>query len=220
MLRTALYFIVRLFFAVFTRLEVQGVEVIPTEGAAILVSNHLGIMDAPLIFALLKRKDATSLVADTYQRQPFIRWVVNTVQGIWINREDADLHALRQARNFLQNGGLLGIAPEGTRSRTGVLMPAKTGAAYLADKVQGVRLIPAAIWGTEKLFSKLAGFHRPPVHVCIGEPFTLPPLERQDRSASLQRNTDEIMCRIAVMLPPEYRGVYADHPRLHELLSQ
>jgi 1-acyl-sn-glycerol-3-phosphate acyltransferase len=55
--------------------------------------------------------------------------------------------------------------------------------------------------------------------VRIGQPFILPPLQGQDRDAALQEYTDEIMCRIAVLLPPDYRGVYADHPRLRQLVE-
>ena len=219
MLRTALRRLLRLFFAVFTRLDVQGLENIPSKGSGIMASNHLAIMDAPLVFSLLEREDATSLVADSYQDHPLIRWVVIIAQGIWINREEEDLQAMRQARNYLRDGGLLGIAPEGTRSDTGALMPAKTGAAYLADRARGLPLIPFSIAGTEKVFAELGHLRRPRIRVRIGEAFTLPPVDRRDRDASLERNTDEIMCRIAAMLPPEYRGAYAEHPRLSELLG-
>jgi 1-acyl-sn-glycerol-3-phosphate acyltransferase len=53
----------------------------------------------------------------------------------------------------------------------------------------------------------------------FGKPFRLPPFSRENREEDLRRQTDEVMCRIAALLPPEYRGVYADHPRLHELLA-
>ncbi|NJN80793.1 MAG: hypothetical protein HC797_10190 [Anaerolineales bacterium] len=53
-----------------------------------------------------------------------------------------------------------------------------------------------------------------------GEPFTLPPIPRDKREETLKQYTDEIMCRIAVMLPKHNRGFYADHPRLKELLNE
>ncbi len=218
MLRAVLRCIVRLFFAVFTRVDLLGLENIPSQGGAILATNHLGIMDSPLLFMLLDRDDVSGLVADTYKERLFFRWIVCIVDGIWINRGEPDLRALREARDYLHAGGLLGIAPEGTRSRTGVLRPAKTGVAYLADKAR-VPLVPIAISGTEKLFAELTRLRRPRLRVRIGEMFSLAPLDRRDRAASLERNTDEIMCRIAVMLPPEYRGAYANHPCLQELLE-
>lgn len=218
-LRRILQIIVRVLLALLARIRVQGLENIPAEGGAILATNHLSRLDSPVLFALIHREDLTGLVADTYQKSWFFRWLVNAVHGIWINREEADVHALRAARDYLQSGGLLGIAPEGTRSRSGALMKAKTGVAYLADKA-GVPIIPIAIYGTEKVFRELSRFRKPVVNVCIGKPFVLPPLERTNRSAALQQNTDEIMCRIAAMLPAEYRGAYADHPQLQAIQLQ
>jgi 1-acyl-sn-glycerol-3-phosphate acyltransferase len=56
--------------------------------------------------------------------------------------------------------------------------------------------------------------------VVAGKPFTLPQeVKGRDREAVMQQYTDEVMCRIAVLLPPERRGVYAEHPRLKELLK-
>ena len=72
--------------------------------------------------------------------------------------------------------------------------------------------------GQQRQAAILVGAHA--VYLRVGEPFRLPPVDRKDREASLQRNTDEIMCRIAAMIPPEYWGVYANHPRLKELLKE
>jgi 1-acyl-sn-glycerol-3-phosphate acyltransferase len=65
----------------------------------------------------------------------------------------------------------------------------------------------------------LLRLRRQRVDIAIGRLFALPPLDPDDRAASLRRNTDEIMCRLAALLPPSYRGHYADHPRLRELLA-
>jgi 1-acyl-sn-glycerol-3-phosphate acyltransferase len=210
--------VMRGLFKILTRVRVDGLGNVPDEGGCIIAVNHFSRLDPPLVYVLLKRKDVTGLATDKYQSYPLIRWVINTVDGIWINREDADFGALREARNFLQAGGVLGIAPEGTRSSTGGLLPAKTGVAFLAEKTR-VPIVPVAIYGTENAVRQMLLLLRPVVHVRFGPPFVLPPIERNERDEALRRNTDEIMCRIAVMLPPEYRGVYATHPRLQELLN-
>jgi 1-acyl-sn-glycerol-3-phosphate acyltransferase len=113
------------------------------------------------------------------------------------------------------------MAPEGTRSQSEALIPGRPGAAYLASKT-GVPIVPVGVTGTEDraVKARLRRLQRPHIVIRIGSPFTLPPMERQDRDAYLQAYTDEIMCRIAVLLPPTYRGVYADHPRLKELLLE
>jgi len=223
-LRLALRTFIRILFTLLTRLDVQGLGHIPTHGPAILAANHVSIIDAPLVFMLLERSDATGLVADKYLKNPFLRWLVNRVHGIWINRESADFRALRVAVEYLEQGGLLGIAPEGTRSRTAALSPAKTGVAFLAEKAaqsigSPVPIVPIAISGTDRAFHELARLRRGRVKVQVGRSFTLPELKKEGRGEALQNNTDEVMSQIACMLPECYRGAYARHPRVLELVD-
>jgi 1-acyl-sn-glycerol-3-phosphate acyltransferase len=218
MLRQFLYTFVNLLFKLLARVEIVDLENLPAQGGCIVACNHMSRIDPVLVFAVGKRRDMTALVADKYKRNLFIRPLIVAVGGIWINREDADVHALREARQFLKDGGMLGIAPEGTRSQTGALIQAKTGVAYLADKA-GVPVVPGAIHGSESAMRQLFHFHRPAIHIQFGKPLMLAPVSRSNRDADLQRNTDEIMCRIAAMLPARYWGAYAGHPRLQELLS-
>jgi 1-acyl-sn-glycerol-3-phosphate acyltransferase len=213
-LRTAL----RTLYRLLSRLDVCGLERLPLQGGCLLVTNHLSRLDPPLIYALIEREDATALVADKYQKYAFFRWIVEQADGIWISRESSDFQALKAAVAHLQGGGLLGIAPEGTRSHDGALLPAKTGAAYLADRAR-VPLVAVGVWGTEDAFRQLARLRCPILHVRVGEPFVLPPVERRQREVDLQRNTAEIMCQIAALLPAHYHGAYAGHPRLRDLLA-
>jgi 1-acyl-sn-glycerol-3-phosphate acyltransferase len=213
MMRSWLRSLARLLFRNLSRVIVEGVENIPEEGPCLLAANHLSRLDSPLIFSLVERGDLTGLVADKYKKYPFFYALINPVNVIWIHREGADFQALRDAINYLKRGGLVGLAPEGTRSTTGALMAAKTGAAYLADRAQAP-VIPAAIWGTETAMRELLHLRRPCITVRFGAPFTLPPIERGERNAGLRRNTDEIMKRIAALLPQKYRGAYAEGQRM------
>lgn len=221
MLRTILHVVIRFLLSVLTRLQIDGLENVPESGGVILASNHVSILDAPLVFASVERRDLTALVADKYLNNPFISILVQAVGGIWINREAADLRALRLAREYLQAGHALGIAPEGTRSHTGGLIEGKTGVAYLAEKA-GVPIVPVAIWGTEVAIHQVLRLKRAPVHIHFGKPFSLTASKRSDRGdrgAALQRNTVRIMCQIAALLPERYHGVYAGHACLQETLQ-
>lgn len=219
MLRRFVRILIRGLFRILTRFEVQGLDHIPSEGGLVIAVNHLSRLDPPALFSVIERDDLSALVADKYKSHPIIRPVVNFVKGIWIHREDTDFRALRQATEYLQNGGILGIAPEGTRSESQGLMAAKTGVAYLADKAS-VPVVPVAIIGTDQIIKAWGKLRRARVLVRIGKPLLLPPLERKNRTAQLQENTDEIMLRIAAMLPEEYRGVYAGDSRLEMYLSK
>jgi 1-acyl-sn-glycerol-3-phosphate acyltransferase len=170
---------------------------------------------------MAQRDDIVLMVAEKYQKYAVWRWLAKELDAIWLNRYEADIHALRLVQKRLRQGELLAMAPEGTRSQSEALIPGRPGAAYLASKT-GVPIVPVGVTGTEDraVKARLRRLQRPHIVIRIGSPFTLPPMERQDRDAYLQAYTDEIMCRIAVLLPPTYRGVYADHPRLKELLLE
>lgn len=198
-----------------------GYENIPLDGGAIVVSNHIGRLDAMLGVVLSDREDIILMIADKYHKYPLWRFLGNNLDAIWLDREEVDFHALREVMRRLKSGGLLGIAPEGTRSKTEALAPGKPGAAYLASRSQ-LPVIPAGIVGTEDRLVKqrLKRLQRQNVIINIGKPFKLPPLPRKDREEFLEQSTDEIMCQIAALLPPQYRGVYADYPRVSELLAQ
>jgi len=214
-------FLIRLLAPVVMRLEVFGKENLPASGAYIAAANHLGVLDSLLVYYLLERQDIILIIAEKHTRYAFTRWLVRSLDAIYIDRFNADMAVMREVLRRLRKGGVLVIAPEGTRSQTGALLEGRQGASFLAAKT-GVPIIPVGATGTQDrlLLANLKRLRRTPVTVCIGESFQLPPLSKQDRDAALLADTTEIMCRIAVLLPPEYRGFYADHPRLHELLNR
>jgi 1-acyl-sn-glycerol-3-phosphate acyltransferase len=199
--------------------KVEGLENIPSQGPYILVSNHLSRVDAPLLLTIVKNNNVSGWAAAKYRSHPLFGPIVRLGGGIFIRRGEVDRDPLMSAVAWLRAGNIFGIAIEGTRSKTGALIRAKTGAAYLADQAR-VPIVPIAIMGTESMMSNLLRLRRSRLAVHIGVPFYLPPLQENERTKDLRRHADEIMCRIAAMMSPAYHGVYADHPRLKELLSE
>jgi 1-acyl-sn-glycerol-3-phosphate acyltransferase len=204
-----------------TNVTVEGIEQIPEKGGCIVAGNHIGRLEVILTYAILPRTDLIMLAAEKYRKYAFFRWLARQLDVVWVDRYNADLRTVREVLKRLNQGMIFTVAPEGTRSKTEALQAARSGAAYLASKA-GVPVIPVGVIGTEDRVVKdnLKHFRRSQVHVVVGEPFRLPPLPRENRDEVLDAYTDEIMCRIAALLPPGYRGVYQDHPRLHELLGQ
>lgn len=211
-----LRWIVRFLMRVLFRIRLEGSENVPARGGILVATNHLSRWDIPLLLMIPHRPDLTAFVTDKYKNYFFIRWFVDLAGGIWLDRERADFGAFRTAMQALEAGQAVGIAPEGTRSDTGGLLEGKPGTVLLAIKAQ-VPIVPVALWGTEKVAHNF--WRRPKLHARFGKPFTLPSLKRENREESLQRSTDEMMCRIAALLPEEYRGVYAQHPRCLALLK-
>ena len=214
--------IIRLILFLFTRFEIKGEHYLPRSGSTIIAANHLGRLDVPLVYYFLDRPDVILLIANKYQRVPFVRWFVDRLDGIWVDRFNADFLAMRKALARLKAGGVLVLSPEGTRSPTEALIEAKPGAGYLAAKA-GVPVLPVAVIGSEDRVAreKISQFKRVPIQIRVGQPFLLPPYDPRlpNKEEILKQYTDEIMCRIAVLLPPQYRGYYAEHPRLQELLD-
>ncbi|GMR11002.1 MAG: lysophospholipid acyltransferase family protein [Anaerolineae bacterium] len=200
--------------------KVEGRANLPESGAFLFVTNHMSMVDIPLGFTFLGDPDIKGWVAAKWSSHPLLAPIVYIGGGIFIRRGEVDRTALQEAIDWLNSGRPFALAPEGTRSRDGELRRAKTGAAYLAAEAN-VQVVPAVFIGTDQAFRTLfLRLRRPELTLRIGKPFWLPALDGSNRTESLRKNADEIMCRIAALLPPRYWGYYAQHPRLLELLEQ
>ena len=207
-------------FNTLSNFKVEGAEYIPTSGPIILVTNHISRLDYPTLLMCTQRKDVIAMVATKYREKAFFRWLLETLKVIWIERETSDFNAFREAVDYLHRGWIVGISPEGTRSKDGKLLPGKPGAALLVRKT-GLPLLPSSISGTADMTERLTHFKKMDVLVKFGKPFQIAtPSSQEEAKDWLSDATDEIMCRIAALLPPERRGVYADHPRLNAILAE
>lgn len=220
-MRSFIRWLFRLLVNAIARVDADGYQHLPRQGSFVIATNHLGILDAPIAFYALDYWDMFVLVGEKWEKVAFFRWLGKYFNFIFIDRFNPDIKTLRKVIALMEEDKILVIAPEGTRSRVGSLIEAKPGVSYLAAKLKQP-IIPVAITGTEDeaLFGNLKRFRRAHITLTAGPAFTLPPLPREDRDEALKSSTDEIMCRIAALLPEKYRGVYAEHPRLKELLNQ
>jgi 1-acyl-sn-glycerol-3-phosphate acyltransferase len=202
-----LYAVISILSRLLARVEVKGQEHFPKTGPLLLMTNHLHMLDAPLVFYVIPRRPVV-FAADSWRKAPFLGWFLDVFgDAIWVARGQADRSALGQALTVLRSGGLLGIAPEGTRSRTGGLGQGYTGVAFLATRAPAP-ILPVAIFGQEKAFSYWKRLRRVPVQIRFGSLVHLP--QGHIRTAQLEELTDQLMLTLASMLPPEYRGIYAD----------
>jgi len=212
--------IVRFIMKLIADIEIYGTEKIP-EGNFIAAANHLGRLDTAAMLCAIDREDIIMPVAEKYKDHPLYGAIGRSANAIWLNRFDADFAALRQILDRMKEGGLLVIAPEGTRSKTEALQEAKLGVAFLAAK-SGYPVMPIAVTGTEDrtVLENLKHFRRSKIVIRGGDPFVIEIPKGRGREQAMHDATNEIMCHIGALLPEKYRGVYADHPRLKELLSQ
>jgi 1-acyl-sn-glycerol-3-phosphate acyltransferase len=201
--------------------ELIGMENVPDATSFAIAANHIGRLDTEFVFAALDRTDFILPVAEKYQKNPLTRFVGYMMGVIWLDRFTTDFKAIREMMTRIKHGGILVIAPEGTRSKTGVLQEGKPGTAFLAAKAN-LAIIPVALSGTEDrvVVNNLKHLRRSHFKAIGGKPFYLPQLKGGNRDEQLREYTDEIMCRIAALLPEDKRGFYASHPRVKELLEQ
>jgi 1-acyl-sn-glycerol-3-phosphate acyltransferase len=201
--------LVRVLLRLLTHYEVEGEENLPAGGPLLLVFNHLAWWDAPVAMATLPWH-MTAIALKDLQRVPITGQLLSLSGVIWVDRGRYDRGALRSALALLEGGGVLGIAPEGRMSVTGALERGKTGPVFIARKAN-VPILPVGLTGTETALGEWRHAHRPRLTVTIGQPFRLPESgERRSRKEERQADADFIMERLAELLPPEYRGVYAD----------
>ena len=200
--------VARVGMTLFARVDRQGKENVPTRGPLILVSNHMGSSDLPLITTTVRR------YVFFMAKRSLFKGLVGTavLQGLGafpLNRDGHDPEAIRWALRQLARDRCVGIFPEGSRSPHGPMKRASPGIAYLALKSQAP-ILPIAVWGTEKnqpLWRTVFPFGHMSVHV--GPLFSLPVVEGNVTRPVLDHLTDTIMTRIAVMLPERYRGYYS-----------
>lgn len=133
-------------FRTFFDLHVYGTENVPYRGGAVLVGNHASFMDPPVMGAVFNRPVSFVARGSLTESAAFI-WIFKLCGVIPIRRNEADTQAIRTMVSHLSEGRLIGLFPEGTRSRDGKLGKFSEGAVLVARKAK-VPIIPVAIYGT------------------------------------------------------------------------
>lgn len=191
------------------RVDARELDRVPQRGPLIIVGNHVNFLDAPVVFTRLQPRPVTGFAKAETWDTPGLRFLFNTWEAIPIRRGEADLQAFRSGLSALERGYIVGLAPEGTRSGHGRLQRGRGGAVLLAMQ-SGAPLLPMAWYGAENYRSQWSRLRRANFRVVVGRPFTLRTEGTRLRRLERQRITDEIMYQVAAVLPPAYRGYYAD----------
>jgi 1-acyl-sn-glycerol-3-phosphate acyltransferase len=209
----------RIFAQVVTRITFEGaIAEIPRSGPVILAANHASNLDAVVLGSWLVPtlgRRIHWLGKKELFAWPVVGWAAASGGVHPVDRGAADVEAFRLARRILDEGNILFVFPEGTRSPDGSLQAAQDGVAVLAIRT-GAPVVPLAIAGSHRVWPRGQKLPRPGGRVTarVGSPFlpadSLPP--GTDRRAAKPLVTDLIMRRIAALLPPDQRGFYGDQP--------
>jgi len=189
-----------------TSRDIIGQGNIPQTGGVIFTCNHFSVGDPPILIGIFPRRIVWMAKQELFD-VPVFGKLYNMGGFIPVRRFEGDLRAIRRSQEALRRGHVVGMFPEGTRSG-GRLGPGEPGTALIALRT-GAPVLPAAIWGTEHVKLPRDLLRRTRVHVRYGEPFRLPQPARITKK-EVAAGTEQIMRRIAELLPAEFRGAYAD----------
>ena len=202
----------------FADIQVEHRERMKVDGPVIYVCNHLANLDPPIVASLLPRR-ALFMAKRELFNNPLFTFLLKGWGAYPVSRYSADVGALRWARSMLAQKHAVVMFPEGTRSRNFEgLKKAHVGTALLAAQ-SGATIVPIGMYGTDNLQNILKVLMPiAKIRVSVGEPFQV--CKNASDRIALQRVTEEIMTRVAINLPHERRGLYADKiPTDFELTS-
>jgi len=190
----------------FTHWQIKGRENVPSQGALLIVVNHLNLADPPLVSVSLKRR-VIFMAKEELFRSRFIGYFISSFGAFPVHRGQLDRQALRLADRVLAEGLALAMFPEATRSKNAQLQRAFPGSALIALR-HGVPILPVAITGTERIKGLSWMLHRPKITITFGQPFHLPSVNGKASKEELTELTSFMMGHIAELLPVGYRGYY------------
>jgi 1-acyl-sn-glycerol-3-phosphate acyltransferase len=201
--------IVRCILRMACRVDHAELEKIPKKGPLILVTNHVNFLEAPLLYSFLYPRDIAGFAKAETWRNPFLGMLASIWECVPVDREANDISAMRLALAALESGKMLNVMPEGTRSHDGRLGRGHGGVVAMALRSKAP-IIPIAHFGGEDFWRNLKRGRRTEVSIRVGEPFRLREPESGRAKSSRLEAAEEIMLRLAELLPREYRGAYAD----------
>lgn len=201
--------LIRIILGVICRVDAADVRRLPKEGPAIFVTNHINFLEVPVIYTQLMPRRLAALVKAETWNNPALAFLGNLWMGIPISRGLVDRKAITAAKEVLADGRILVIAPEGTRSGDGRLRRGNPGIVLFAAD-SGIPIFPIAHYGGESFWKRFRALRRTDFNIKVGEPIVVRTGEKTLGREKRRAITDEIMYRIAELLPDRLRGYYSD----------
>ncbi len=191
------------------RVDAQYLGRVPKRGPLILITNHINFLEVPLMYTYLQPRPLVGFAKAETWDSPFLGPLFDVWGSIPVRRGEADTTAIRRSLTVLKEGSILAISPEGTRSGHGRLQKGRAGVVLIALQ-SGAPILPIVHHGGEAYRHNLARLRRTDFYISVGEPFVLNTRGEKVNAGIRQQMVDEMMYQIAALLPPAYRGEYAD----------
>ena len=215
-LRKVMQWLARRLFNILSHFEVEGEENFPESGPLIMVGNHFSFLDPPAFISVAPWPMEFIGGAFTPHAPKIVRFIPKLWGYLPVYRGTGSTYALKEAQKILNNGGVIGIFPEGG-AWAQVLRPARPGAALLTASV-GAKILPVGLIDFPNLFPSLRKFRRAKVKVRIGKPFGPFSISgsRYNRRKQLDEIGHKIMNHIAELIPVEKGGLYSSDAKIRQ----
>jgi 1-acyl-sn-glycerol-3-phosphate acyltransferase len=192
-MKSVLKLFIRILFGIFYRVEITGRENVPKSGAALLCANHLGEMDMFFIGYRIKRLVRWVAKQELF-KNPIMSAFITWLGAVPIKRGAGDVGAIKVIFKLIDEGHVVGMYPEGTRAKNRIDSESKIkpGAAMIAIK-KGIPILPVAMEGKQKIFSK--------IRIVFGKPFYLKVEEgRKYNNEEMTEMSEDIMRKVYALL--------------------
>ncbi len=199
-------------FRVVLRVQIRGLENVPREGPLVIAISHSSFLDPVLAGVYLPRPVVPMAKIEAFD-YPVLGLGIRLYGAFPVKRGAVDLSAFKTALQILRNGDALVIAPEGHRSDSGSLQRGREGAIMLSVRT-GSPILPVAVWGGKPFWANLTRLRRTDMWFHVGKPAIPADQNGKPSREHISAMSDELMMRIAEMMPAELRGYYADPSRV------
>jgi 1-acyl-sn-glycerol-3-phosphate acyltransferase len=197
----------RTLFRMFYKIDTKELGKVPSGGPLLMLVNHTSVLEGPMLYVFLQPRRVIAMAKKELWDHAMTAYLMKSWGCIPVDRGNMGRETMEACFGVLDRNDILAIAPEGTRSKDGNLQMGRAGVAFIAHKKQ-VPLLPVAITGFGKNGPKRRLFRRTRITISVGEPFEVVQKGGRLDAAGRQELIDEIMLRLAALMPEERRGYY------------
>ena len=208
-LESAVNLTIKTLTGIMCKIETEEITKVPKQGPLIIVTNHINFIEVPLVYVYLQPRPLTGYVKEETWDNPVFGLLFDLWEAIPVRRGEADIGAIKEGVRALENGQILAVAPEGTRSKHGRLQKGYPGVTMVA-LMSGAPILPLVYYGNEHFWRNVKRLKRTDFNIKVGHCFYLDSRGQKVDKKIRQQMTTEIMYQIAGLLPSENRGIYAD----------
>jgi len=203
--------VLRGFFRVTCRINLEELKKVPQDGPLLLLANHTSVLDGPMLYVFLRRSNLLAMAKKELWDNKFLGWVMDLWRSIPVDRENMGRETMGACLAAIDRREILAMAPEGTRSKDERLQQGKAGIAFIAHK-KDTPMVSVVIMGLSSFSKNLKRLRRTPITIAVGKPFEIIQKGGRVDAATREALSDEIMLRMAALMPEEKRGYYQGRP--------